>query len=680
MAIAGSRPSLASRRLQRTFLALRLLVGLVTLTLLASGLLFAREARRKYALRLQALSAVEHATELAALQARERGWTAVLLSEGGRSPERRAQVAQRRAEADSRAAALWESLAQLRREVPGTDFQRALARLEETSAAVRRARQSIDEGSPPDVAGWLSTISEAQEALHAVRDVASRTAETDPGLQLLRELALDAAEHAGWERAHLAAAIVSGASLSRTDLDAHSARFLMARQALARLEVAAAPELADAVRRVSGAMADEMAPMREAVLKAGRDGSSYPVDVDTWLATATATIDSVLGLARRTLHAEQDSISTFRARARLATIAPTLIAVLLFLGSTAGGQFIRRRVMAPLARLQQSAHRIASGDLSTPLLPEYEDELGEVARSFEMMRQRLAEQHAAREQLIAQLSTAQHELARSARLSAVAHLAAGVAHEINTPLQVVHDSLSFVRDASAALPSLVAGYRSLATRARDAGAGWPELLALPALEEAGDTDYVLEELPRATERATASMQRIAEVTRMLRNLSPLDGRGEQGEVDVNRLVRSVTELLAAGQNAQIDLELSSDLPPVRANASELSQCLGHLVSNALDAMESVGGPRRLVVRSRTAGSQVEVDVADTGPGIPADIQDRVFEPFFTTRVGRRAGNGLAFARAIAERCGGDLRFHTGPSGTTFTLRLPREPGAGPSNA
>ena len=266
---------------------------------------------------------------------------------------------------------------------------------------------------------------------------------------------------------------------------------------------------------------------------------------------------------------------------------------------------------------------------------------------------------------------AEIRLAAAQRLESVGKLAAGVAHEINTPIQFVNDSVYFIRDAVHELLQLTDRLRALAERDAD-NAG-----ALAAL--GGELPYLALQLPRAVERSLEGLKRVAEIVSSMRELAHPD-RPEMSEVDLNHLIRNALVMARAEYKyvAEVQTDLAP-LPPVRCHAGELNQVLLNLLVNASHAIaDRVGasGIRGVIsVSTRLEGDAVVISVGDTGGGIPENIRHRIYEPFFTTKeVGRGTGQGLAISHnIIVKRHGGaiDCDSELG-KGTVFHLRLPRD--------
>ena len=259
------------------------------------------------------------------------------------------------------------------------------------------------------------------------------------------------------------------------------------------------------------------------------------------------------------------------------------------------------------------------------------------------------------------------EMRVSQRLEAVGQLAAGIAHEINNPLQYVGDHLEFVHDSTADLLAMIG-------RIEGAVASDGSRLAADArgLLAAVDLAYLQRELPGAIDAIQDGIQRISSIVRAMKELSH-PGTSDARVADINRAIESALEISANSYRGVADLEKRlTALPPVTCYVAELGQVFLNLIVNAAHAMES-HARGKLIVSSAVDGDHVVISIADTGGGIPPEIQERIFDPFFTTKeVGRGTGQGLSIARAIiVDRHRGSLSFESiAERGTTFMIRIP----------
>jgi PAS domain S-box-containing protein len=271
----------------------------------------------------------------------------------------------------------------------------------------------------------------------------------------------------------------------------------------------------------------------------------------------------------------------------------------------------------------------------------------------------------------------EHELQLSQKLEAVGQLAAGIAHEINTPIQFVGDTFAFLQDAFSDLLALSEIHIEL-RQAAETRTVAPELLERAReAEDFADLEYLSERVPAAVARGVDGVSRVAAIVRAMRDFAHPPTL-EKYPVDVASTVHDalIVAMNAYKYVAEVETDIDA-LPDVMCNGGEISQVFLNLIVNAAHAIEGVVGDSgrlgKITVRAERDGDHVIVSIADTGGGIPDEVAARVFDPFFTTKeVGRGTGQGLALARTmIVERHGGTLTFDTEPgAGTTFHVRLP----------
>jgi PAS domain S-box-containing protein len=269
------------------------------------------------------------------------------------------------------------------------------------------------------------------------------------------------------------------------------------------------------------------------------------------------------------------------------------------------------------------------------------------------------------------------ELRLAQKLESVGQLAAGIAHEINTPVQFISSSVHFVKDSLRDVFGLLEQIESQLREAADRGAVEPQLLdRIADAHYEADLDYLLERVPEALTRSLDGLARVAEIVSAMRTFArPPTATMEP--VDINEAI-SNTLVVAANEYKHV-AEVGCDLgqvPFVHGNAGDLNQVLLNLIVNASHAIADTIGDSgqlgRIEIRTGADQGDLTIAISDTGGGIPAEIEERVFDPFFTTKdVGRGTGQGLAISRTIIERHSGELTFETEPGhGTTFTIRLP----------
>jgi signal transduction histidine kinase/FixJ family two-component response regulator len=274
------------------------------------------------------------------------------------------------------------------------------------------------------------------------------------------------------------------------------------------------------------------------------------------------------------------------------------------------------------------------------------------------------------------------QLRHAQKLESIGQLAAGIAHEINTPTQYIGDNIRFLQTSFADLQRLQRGYDDL-LRAVKENAASPELVA--RIEDAAkraDLTFLLEEIPRAIEQSLDGVNRVARIVRAMKEFSH-PGTGQKIPIDLNSAVE--TTLTVAGNEwkyvATVELDFDEELPLVPCLPGEFNQVILNIVVNAAQAIAEVvqdgaKGKGVISVKTRSVGEWAEIRIRDTGAGIPEKIRHKVFDPFFTTKaVGKGTGQGLAIAHAvIVDRHGGTISFESETGvGTVFIIRLPMHP-------
>lgn len=276
------------------------------------------------------------------------------------------------------------------------------------------------------------------------------------------------------------------------------------------------------------------------------------------------------------------------------------------------------------------------------------------------------------------------KLRQAQKMESIGQLAAGIAHEINTPTQYIGDNICFVQEAFKELTPLLQACLQIRKRALAEDAISPEQLA--AICDAvrnTDLEYLCEDIPRALAEAMDGVRGVSKIVKSMKEFSHPAAQAKQ-VVDFNRCVESTVTVCRNEWKYVADMELDLDpqLPPVYCSPGEMNQVLLNLIVNAAHAIgEKLSGVEngrgRIKVSTRCRDDWLEIRVSDTGTGIPESIRDRIFDPFFTTKpVGKGTGQGLAITHSIVvEKHGGTIDFETTPGeGTTFIVRIPiREP-------
>ncbi|HEY4101227.1 MAG TPA: ATP-binding protein [Gemmatimonadales bacterium] len=347
-----------------------------------------------------------------------------------------------------------------------------------------------------------------------------------------------------------------------------------------------------------------------------------PLDGTPWLFSVETPMNAVLQPAEAFLRR---------------VLLVTLLCVLL--GGIASWLYTRR-LTTPLRQLTDAADALAAGGRAQSIPTGRNDELGSLATSFDLMghqiheaRQRLEEKVAERtgelNSALDQLQAAQEALVRREKLAMLGQLAGGVGHELRNPLGVMSNAIYYLEMVLESPPDDVRDYLQLLR----------EQIALSTRIVGDLLDFA---------RATPARRRPTAI----------------GDIVMAQLQR-----LPPAPRVRIDVRLDGDVPMVEVDPIHIGQVVGNLVTNAVQAMGESGG--RIIITAEGIGADdVKLQVTDSGPGVPPELLDQIFEPLFTTKA-RGIGLGLAVSRALMQANGGDITVaNDGTRGATFTITMP----------
>jgi PAS domain S-box-containing protein len=278
------------------------------------------------------------------------------------------------------------------------------------------------------------------------------------------------------------------------------------------------------------------------------------------------------------------------------------------------------------------------------------------------------------------------ELRQFQKMEAVGQLAAGIAHEINTPIQYIGDNISFVEQSFDDLAAVFKAYRDFVADARKADVLAGAATSLDETAERLHAAYLMEEIPASMRQSLEGVGQVARIVRAMKEFSH-PGQREKTAADINRaLENTITVCRNEWKHvAMVATDLDPNLPEVECMVGELNQVFLNLIINASHAIVEANrsGDGRIDVSTRRDGAWIEIRVADNGAGIPDDARPKIFEPFFTTKeVGRGTGQGLAVTYdVIVNKHGGkiDVESRVG-EGTCFVIRIPIDSGTAGSVA
>ncbi len=271
----------------------------------------------------------------------------------------------------------------------------------------------------------------------------------------------------------------------------------------------------------------------------------------------------------------------------------------------------------------------------------------------------------------------ERRLSIAQKLESIGELASGIAHEINTPVQYIGDSVHFVQEAFEDVAAVMETKDELVRQCRDEGSHGDLLKTIEETSDDADLEFVMRELPKACARALDGTDRVATIVRAMKQFSHPGSEGKTA-VDLNQSLENT--ITVAKNEWKYVAEIETDfepLPPVPCLAGDINQVFLNILVNAAHAIEDVvgnsGEKGTIRISTRNGARFVTISISDTGCGIAPENRDKIFDPFFTTKdVGKGTGQGLAIAHdIIVERHGGSIDVRSKPGeGSTFIISLP----------
>ncbi|MBI9045567.1 MAG: PAS domain S-box protein [Anaerolineaceae bacterium] len=274
------------------------------------------------------------------------------------------------------------------------------------------------------------------------------------------------------------------------------------------------------------------------------------------------------------------------------------------------------------------------------------------------------------------------QLSQARKLESLGQLASGIAHEINTPTQFVMNNTQFLEDAFSDILELLGKYNHFLSTSKSESISSDLVKGLESAILEVDLDYLIEEIPLAIQGSLSGLERISRIVRSMKQFSH-PGGGEKTLADLNKAIENTINVTRNEwkYTAEMVTNFDQNLPLIPCLLGEFNQVILNLIINASQTIqekitEGIDQKGKIIIGTHQLDDLVEIRITDTGAGIPEKYQDKIFDPFFTSKdVGKGTGQGLTISfDVIVNKLGGKLFFETEVgTGTTFIIQLPIQP-------
>lgn len=343
------------------------------------------------------------------------------------------------------------------------------------------------------------------------------------------------------------------------------------------------------------------------------------------------------------------------------------------------GFWLARNISVPVLALRDAANKVGDGDLTQRVVNDSGDEIGELATAFNKMvvdlgkareelryaNLNLASTNDALHATVADLQAAQEQLVQAEKMASLGQLTAGIAHEINNPINFVTANIQPLKDDLADILKIIGSYEKVV---REKGME-TEFLEVEQFKKDAQIDFTMREVSDLLKGIEDGAMRTSEIVKGLRNFSRLD-QNVFLKANLNESLESTLTLLHSSFKNRIHIVKDfGKIEEVECFPGKINQVFMNILSNAIQAIPSEG---TVSIRTRQEGNLVKVSIKDTGAGMSEVVRKKIFDPFFTTKdVGKGTGLGLSISFGIIQKHHGEIEvFSKSGEGTEFVISLP----------
>ena len=343
------------------------------------------------------------------------------------------------------------------------------------------------------------------------------------------------------------------------------------------------------------------------------------------------------------------------------------------------GFWLSRNISIPVLALRDAADKVGEGDLTQRVVNKSGDEIGELARAFNKMVEDLAK---AREELrkanlnlaatnealhktVADLKSAQEQLIQSEKMASLGQLTAGIAHEINNPINFVTANIQPLKDDMADIIKFINNYDVIITKKGLQN----EFSEIEKIKQDAKIELTKKEINDLLKGIEDGAMRTSEIVKGLRNFSRLD-QNVFRKASINESLESTLTLLHSSYKNRIEvIKQYGELPEIDCFPGQLNQVFMNILSNAIQAIPGEG---KIFIKTLQVNNMVKISIRDTGSGMTDEVRKKIFDPFFTTKdVGKGTGLGLSISFGIIQKHNGEIEVFSKPGeGTEFIIKIP----------